>query len=294
MAEETKPAEEPKKPGKVYKLRKQMKLCAKCQKPLTSDNDEVCAVCALAIAQEKAAKEAAGSLPEGTAKGDPEPTKPKRDPNAFSRTCSKCGAGCSSDQDDLCKKCQQEAKAYPEETTLDVMKQVLAEVERQNTEDDQIAKEVKERFAIRDRDSANWAAGKIAMWKNEIERRKAQAKEFIAEAERNERRLRFLFMAQLEAWAKANIPQDKKSIKLPLATLKFSDTQEKIEIVDDKKAVAWATVNLPDAVEMSPSLQMLKDHWIASETKDPATGEVKRALPDGCVVIPKATNFKVE
>ena len=126
------------------------------------------------------------------------------------------------------------------------------------------------------------------------ERRKAQAKEFIAEAERNERRLRFLFLAQLEAWAKANIPQDKKSIKLPLATLKFSDTQEKIEIVDDKRAVAWATVNLPDAVEMSASLQMLKDHWIASETKDPATGEVKRALPDGCVVIPKGTNFKVE
>lgn len=291
MAEEAKPAAKPEKPGKVYKLRKQMKLCAKCQKPLTSDKDEVCAPCALILAQEKAEREKAGASPEGTPE---EAQKLKSDPNAFSRTCSKCGAGCSSDKDDLCVKCQQEAKAYPEPTTLDVMKQVLAEVEQQNLEDEQIAKEVKAKFSVHDFNTANWAAGKIAMWQNEIRRRKEQAAEFIAEAERNARRLNFLFKGQLEEWAKRNIPQNKKSIKLPLATLKFSDTQEKIEIVDNQKAVAWATVHLSDAVEMTASLQMLKDHWLASETKDPATGEVKRTLPDGCNVIPKSTNFKVE
>jgi hypothetical protein len=170
-------------------------------------------------------------------------------------------------------------------TTLDVMKEVLAEVERQNAEDDQIAKEVKERFSIKDAGSANWAAGKIAMWQNEIDRRKAQAKEYIAEAERNVRRLKYLFMTQLEAWAKANIPQDKKSLKLPSATLKFTETQDKIEVVDDEKAVAWATVNLPDAVEIKPSLVMLKDYWLKSERK---------SVPDGCAEIPKETIFKVE
>ena len=249
------------KAPKVYKLKtRKYKECATCKKPLTSDVDELCAPCALAAAQ----------------KG---PSKPARDPFAFSATCEKCGKGLSSDKDKLCPACAAEP------TTLDVMREVLAEVERQNAEDDQIAAEVKAKFSIKDMGSANWAAGKIAMWQNEIERRKAQAREFVAEAERNVRRLKFLFMGQLEEWAKLNIPQDKKSLKLPLATLKFSDTQEKIEVTDDKAAVAWATVNLPDAVEMSTSLQMLKDLWLQSE---------KKTVPGGCVVIPKATHFEVK
>lgn len=259
------------KPKKVYKLRK-FKECARCKKPLTSDKDEVCAPCGLALAQEKKA----------ASQGTPE-EGPKKDPLAFSRTCSKCGAGLSSDKDSLCPKCR--GVEAPEITTLDVMKEVLAEVERQNVEDEKIEEEVKKRFSITDSGSANWAAGKIAMWQNEIERRKAQAKEFIAEAERSARRLKFLFMGQLEAWAKANIPHDKKSIKLPLATLKFSDTQEKIEIRDEEKAVAWATVNCSDAVTMVPELQVLKDLWLKSE---------KKTVPDGCAVVPKDTNFKVE
>jgi hypothetical protein len=251
------------KPPKVYKLKtRKYKECATCKKPLTSDMDELCAPCALAAAQ---------------AKGPVDGTK--ADPDAFSATCQKCGKGLSSDKDKLCPACAAEP------TTLDVMQEILHEVERQNAEDDQITKEVKEKFSIRDHGSANWAAGKIAMWQNEIERRKAQAREYIAEAERNVRRLKFLFIAQLEEWAKANIPQDKKSLKLPSATLKFVDTHEKIVVADEKAAVAWATVNLPDAVEMSTSLQMLKDVWLQSEKKD---------LPGGCTVVPKETNFKVE
>jgi hypothetical protein len=239
---------EEKKP-KVYKLRK-FKECAKCKKPLTSDKDEVCAPCALEAAK---AKKAAS---EGTPERAPTPEAP------VIREATDPGL-----------------------TTLDAMKEILAEVERQNLEDEKIAEEVKKRFSITDSGSANWAAGKIAMWQSEIHRRRAQAAEFVAEAERNARRLKFLFMGQLEAWAKANIPQDKKSIKLPLATLKFSDTQEKIEIQDDEKAVAWAMVHCSDAVSMVPELQVLKDLWLKSE---------KKTVPDGCKVIPKDTNFKVE
>lgn len=262
------------KPKKVYKLRK-FKECEKCRKPLTSDKDVVCALCALEAAKAKAAKEGTPEVAPG--KG------PTADPLAFSRTCAKCGAGLSSDKDMLCLTCK--GAVDPEITTLDVMKEVLAEVERQNLEDEKIEEEVKKRFSITDMGSANWAAGKIAMWQNEIERRKAQVKEFIAEAERNARRLKYLFMPQLEAFAKANIPQDRKSLKLPLATLKFSDTQEKIEIVDEEKTVAWATVNCENAVKMVPELQVLKDLWLKSE---------KKTVPDGCKVVPKDTNFKVE
>lgn len=255
--------QEKEKPPKVYKLKeRKYKECASCGKPLTSNADEVCAPCALAAANLKAAT-------KGLAK----------EPDAFSATCEKCGAGLSSDKDKLCPTCASEP------STLDIMKEVLAEVERQNAEDDQVAAEVKAKFSIKDIGSANWAAGKIALWQNEVERRKAQVREFVAEAERNVRRLKFLFMGQLEEWAKQNIQQDKKSLKLPLATLKFSDTQEKIEVTDDKAAVAWATVNLPDAVEMSTSLQMLKDAWLESE---------KKTVPGGCVVVPKETRFEVK
>lgn len=218
------------------------------------------------------------------------------------RGCASCGAPLTSDASLKCSPCQikeapaqspeqgppakpQGAVPESEPVTLDLMKDLLAEIERQNTADDQIAQEVKQKFSVRDPASANWAAGKIAMWQNEIQRRKAQAREYIAEAERNVARLKFLFLAQLEAWARENIPQDKRSLKLPSATLKFSDTQEKIEVVDDEKVVAWATINLPDAISMSTSLQMLKDHWLGSD---------KKSLPEGCQVVPKQTNFNVE
>lgn len=237
-------------------------------------------------------------------KDDPKGTKEKA-PKVYKlktrqyKECATCKKPLTSNTDEVCAPCAlaaaqkspDAAKDVPapalaaEPTTLDVMREILAEVERQNAEDDQIAAEVKAKFSIKDIGSANWAAGKIAMWQAEIERRKEQAREFIAEAERNVRRLKFLFMGQLEEWAKLNIPQDKKSLKLPLATLKFSDSHEKIEVTDEKAAVAWATVNLPDAVEMSTSLQMLKDLWVESE---------KKTVPGGCIVIPKSTRFEVK
>ncbi len=225
----------------------------------------------------------------------------KRDPNAFGKTCADCGKGLSSDSDEICATCalarakarmepqKEPATPAPEppqegESFLDQMKEILNQVEREHAVEDKVLEEVKQKFRVNDAGSANWAAGKIAMWQGEVERRKEQAKSYVSEAEGTLRRIRFLFMSQLEGWAKANCPQDKNHIKLPAATLKFTDTKEKLEIDDDKKAVTWATVNLPEAVEMKPSLVILKDHWIASE---------KKVVPDGCSVIPAGQNFSV-
>lgn len=56
---------------------------------------------------------------------DPSRPKPKvkpiPDPDAFSRTCSQCGQGCSSNRDDLCVACQEKAKpAAPASTGIPV------------------------------------------------------------------------------------------------------------------------------------------------------------------------------
>jgi hypothetical protein len=257
--QETKPEEKPAKPGKVYKLK---------------------------------------DTPDG-AGGKKKKATPE--PGAFSRTCEGCGKGLSTDGDKLCAVCALEAAKKkmeppkeaapvvepppePEKSFLEEMKEILAEIEREQAVEDKVLEEVKAKFSVKDIPTANWAAGKIAMWQNEVERRKVQSKNYVGEAEGTVKRLKFLFMAQLEAWAKQNCPQDKNHIKLPAATLKFTDTQEKLEVENDQKAVKWATVNLPEAVEMKPVLSELKDYWIASE---------KKTVPDGCAVIPKGTNFNV-
>lgn len=261
MADEgqgAKPEEKPAKPGKVYKLK---------------------------------------DTPDGA--GGKKPKKVTPEAGAFSKTCPGCGKGLSSDHDEICGECAlkkakerleppkepaAEPQPEPEKSFLDEMKEILAEIEREQAVEDKVLEEVKAKFSVKDVPTANWAAGKIAMWQNEVERRKVQSRNYVTEAESTVKRLKFLFLAQLEAWAKQNCPQDKNHIKLPTATLKFTDTQEKLEVENDSKAVKWATVNLPEAVEMKPVLSELKDFWIASE---------KKTVPDGCAVIPKGTNFSV-
>ena len=83
-----------------------------------------------------------------------------------------------------------------------------------------------------------------------------------------------------------NLPHGKKSIKLPSATLKFSPTQAKLELVDESRVKTWATVNCPDALDTQVTvlLQVLKDYY--EKNRDD--------VPTGCEVVPAGENFNVK
>lgn len=151
--------------------------------------------------------------------------------------------------------------------------------------DDRMLEDLKARFGIRDKDTANWAAGKIAMWQAEVERRKETAKDYIREAQRNLERMEYLFKWALEEWAKENLDYGKKSVKLPSATLQFRTVPDKLEIEDEEKALKWATLNLPDAVSV-------KEYLLLDPLKEFMT--VQGVVPDGARVIPEHDSFSIK
>lgn len=151
-------------------------------------------------------------------------------------------------------------------------------------EDEKDLADAKERFSVRDRDSASWAAGKIAMWTAEIERRKRQSDDYVKDAERRLRHLEWMFLEALRHWAKSNLEVGKRTVKLPTATLSFRETQSKLEIVDTDQLKKWAILNCPDAIVTIERVLMepLKDMWTESGT-----------VPEGTKVIPAGENFKI-
>lgn len=152
-------------------------------------------------------------------------------------------------------------------------------------EDEHKLSQAKERFYVRDRRSAAWAAGKIAMWQNEIERRKLQARDYVLHAEKTLDRLKWLFWESLKEWARRNLDYNKKSVILETATLQFRDTQPRLEVVDEEALKKWALVNFPDAIESVEKvlLDPLKEFWTQREI-----------VPEGTKAIPKGESFTVK
>jgi hypothetical protein len=177
------------------------------------------------------------------------------------------------------------AEGTGEPSFLGDLKDALMAAEMGRTEDKEL-EQLRERFQVHDEGTATWAAGKIVMWAAEIKRRKEQSKLYVEEAEKNLTRMEYLFKGQLEIWARKNLPVGKKNIKLPSATLKFSPTQEKLDIVDADRVKTWATVNCPDALDTQVMvlLQVLKDHY--DKNRDD--------VPTGCEVVPAGENFNIK
>lgn len=208
-----------------------------------------------------------GPVPEGT---PPKDSEPKKEPKAYK----------------LKPRADDPKPLTPPEggDFIEYLKQVLTDARLENEQDDELGK-LKARFSVHDEKSAAWAAGKIVMWNSEVERRKHQVREWVADAERSAKRVEYLFKDALEAWARKNLPKDKKSIKLPTATLSFRKTEEKLEVVDEKRVLNWATINCPDAIHIKrePLLDPLKEHYKTTEK-----------VPEGCEVVPEGENFHVK
>lgn len=145
--------------------------------------------------------------------------------------------------------------------------------------------QARERFGIKDRGSAAWAAGKIAEADAEIERRKQHVKAYVLDAERRLDRLKWMFWEALKEWARSNLDHGKRSVRLPTATLTFRDIAAKLEVTDEDTLKKWAVIECPDAITTVEQLLMgpLKDFW----TKN-------NMVPPGSKEIPAGENFDVK
>jgi len=152
-------------------------------------------------------------------------------------------------------------------------------------EDEKKLSDAKNRFYVRDHRSAAWAAGKIAMWQNEIERRKERVKKYVADAEKTLERLKWLFWEALKEWAQNNLDHGKKSVTLESATLQFRATEARLDVIDEDVLKKWAIVNCPDAIDVIENvlLDPLKNFWSANGV-----------VPAGTKEVPAGENFSVK
>lgn len=173
-----------------------------------------------------------------------------------------------------------EKKEEPK-TFLALLEETFSDLEVMKAEDKKF-EEYKGKFSIKDEHTAAWALGKLNMWQNEVARRKAQAEEYIRDAELMVKRLEWLFRDQLEFWAKNNLPKDKKSVVLKSGKLQFRNIKEKLEVQDEPKLKDWAAVHCPEAIvpEERVVLGPLYAHY-----------EKTKEVPEGCRLIESHDKF---
>ena len=167
-------------------------------------------------------------------------------------------------------------------SVLDVLRAAFPQAEV-----DAVLPSVKDdRFGITNEKDATWAAGKIAAAQNEIERRRAQCAEYVADAEANLERMRYLFETPLRGYAEGVLGDGKKrSLKLPSGTIGFRSIRPKLEIADEAEVIAWADAIGNECARTVRIVQKtaLNEHWEKS-------GEV----PPGCSVVPAEDRFYVK
>jgi hypothetical protein len=117
--------------------------------------------------------------------------------------------------------------------------------------DAELAHVIPPQFAIVDENSANWLVKKIVGARQYALRVKEWSEKEQRRAEREEHALLFMFGRQLEGWTKdevAKLRGRRKSLNLPAGQIGFRRVNAKLVIDDDKRVLAWAKLNCPQAV----------------------------------------------
>ena len=116
-------------------------------------------------------------------------------------------------------------------------------------------------FHVTDASSADWVLQKLCDAESEIARRRLIIASVIerqeTEIRAQERRieyLKFRFGQELEAFAKENLPANKKTWKGTYGEVSFRLTSPRLDVVNEGDAIRWAQANAPDAVKVETSL----------------------------------------
>lgn len=120
----------------------------------------------------------------------------------------------------------------------------------------------KQRFEVKDLDTANWAVSKVVDANARIAARKAQADEYKAKIDAwldranadDERTIEF-FEAELRPFVQQEVARsNKKSVKLLEATAGFRDSGGSVEIEDEEALIAYLESFAPELVRVKKSV----------------------------------------
>lgn len=141
-------------------------------------------------------------------------------------------------------------------------------------------------FHVQNAEHANWVVNKLAGWKDEIERIKAEAR---AEVGRREKKIAWFearFKAELELFAEAALAGGRtKKLHLPGGgSLFFRHVNATVKPVEghESELLAWAETNCPAAIRKELRFTPITDSW-------KETG----AVPPGMELVPEHEGFYI-
>jgi hypothetical protein len=137
-------------------------------------------------------------------------------------------------------------------------------------------------FVIDSEQGASWFVGKIAE-KEELKARvKAQAAQRVLEIDADITRLKFIYQSQLEAWAHEEATRRRrKTITLPLGTVKITTVTAHVKITDKESALEHAQTLGEGFFSLVPTLDTAAYAKHAEEVL-----EKDGIVPAGCDFIP--------
>jgi hypothetical protein len=137
-------------------------------------------------------------------------------------------------------------------------------------------------FIIDSESAASWFVGKIAE-KEELKARiKAQAAQRVLEIDADINRLKFIYQSQLEAWAHEEATRRRrKTITLPLGTVKITTVSAHVKITDKDAALGHAQTLGEGFFSLVPTLDTAAYAKHAEEVL-----EKDGIVPAGCDFIP--------
>ena len=142
-------------------------------------------------------------------------------------------------------------------------------------------------FTVHDEASASWAVDKILAARERAARIRANCEEMIADAEKEANSTEQYLGPMVEAWAKDNLPRDKKSLKLSTGKVQFRSVPGGARVVDENAVMDWAMSALSDAFEtrMRTVLNKARVYEYIEQTGD---------IPPGVEIVEDRETFSVK
>jgi hypothetical protein len=157
-----------------------------------------------------------------------------------------------------------------------------------------LAEQTKE-FAVNSEAAAEWvleklseAEGRVVGLKSELAGIQERFASRIKEQERRAEWLRARFGSELEEFAKSQLDGKSKTWKGAFGSIGFRSTAARVTVADQDRAVAWASVDCPDAIKETRSV-------LVSNIPDSVKAlMIEKGAPDGFDIVPAGESVTIK